>query len=352
MATNRKDETLESIVKRRFEAESSVTCAFNIEELVASAFVLCNTLNLSQSQIRDCILDKHPYFHRLWASGAGASDSVIEKFSEDLNDCVHQLDTPFTIIELSDGDMEVSTSSGSLYSLLREVKESPKSSKPESSEQGHTSWNELPEEIKETIFRYVCVFAGYRLSFECADQNALIAYRVGPAAVGWVDEAAWSYLHFATTIIVPLRLCSKDFDSRATKVFYRHNDFQFKDLAALNHLLKRMGPGGRTHMKDITVRFHRLKQAPEVVELISDCIFLRSLTLVLNINHKTNGKIEIADDKGRGKFTYPGPSNMPGLKELKSMFVPERAKVLRITPGTTDQCVQKVEAYMFKVSQG
>lgn len=58
--------------------------------------------------------------------------------------------------------------------------------------------------------------------------------------------------------------------------------------------------------------------------------------------------MEVSDNKGHGKFTYDEPSAVPGLKGLKSIFMPEKPNVVKILACPTSQCVQKVKAYMYE----
>jgi hypothetical protein len=345
----------EDVVKRRFDNDSDAACTLSIQELVTSAFVLYRTRTLSQGDIEDCIRGHHPYFRRLWASDNAARDPVIEQLSEDVVDYSHSLLAPLAIRELPDGDMAVSISSQAVNSLLKKFttcnSSSPHPGKA-SSESDSFPFHKLPGELKLMVFRHLFAYPDFRLSFESFQQTAMFAYPITSAPDGWVEDPAWSYLRSLADLLGPLLVCNKEFSSLACMSFYGLNDFQCGDLATLKCFLKSMGPGGRACIKHITVRYHRLKEAREVVEMIEECTSLKSLALVFNIKHKHNGKIEVIDDKGHGKFTYAKPSVIPGLKKLKSIFMAERPKVLKITACSISECVEKVKMYMYQGVSG
>lgn len=340
--------TLMSRVKRRFEAESDATCTSSIEELVASAFVLCGALTLVEDQIENCILDKHPYFRRLWASGTGASDPAIKQFSEDLNNYIHEFNDFFTITQYSDrqGVASVTTSNGSLFSLLKDFSDCRAPSVSVSPNQSEWSGH-LPPEIWLKIYRYLCAFPGYRLSFECGDPNACMVYDDDSTAIGWLGEqGAWSYFSAAANEkIMAARLCSRAFNSGMLEAYYSRNTFQFTNVGVLNYHMKRMGSEGRRNLKKITVKYHHLKEAPEVAAMLPQCIALKIVVLVVNINHKSNGKLEVLDDKLHGRYTYSEVSDIPGMEEFKSTLS-SRAGVLKIAPCTNGQDVPEFVMYL------
>jgi hypothetical protein len=348
------DAVKEDAVKRRFDMDSDATCSLSIGELVASAFVLCHARTLSQSEIENCIRDRHPYFRRDLASGDDARDQAIQELSDDVVDYTHLFTVPLSISERSDGDMAVSISPGSVYNLLKRSIQGGSSSvyQAKSSEPGCFPFHKLPDELKLMVFYGLCTYPGYRLSFESCGQTALFAYPITSGADGWIEEAAWSWVPSLADLLAPLLLCNKQFKSLACQAFYGLNDFQCSDLATLNWFLEIMGPEGRQYVKRITVRYHRLKEAQKLVEIIKECTSLKSLTLIFKINHKQNGNMEVSDNKGHGKFTYDEPSAIPGLKGLKSIFMPEKPNVVKISACPTSQCVQKVEAYMYEGVSG
>jgi hypothetical protein len=343
----------EDAVKRRFDMDSTATCSLGIEELVASAFVLCRARTLSQSEIENCIRDRHPYFRRRLASGGDARDQAIWKLSDNVVDYTHLFTAPLSISERPDGDMAVSISPGSVYNLLKGSIQGGSSSmyQAKSSKPSCFPFHKLPDELKLMIFYHLCAYPGYRLSFETCGQTAMFAYPITSVVDGWIEEAAWSWVPSLADLLAPLLLCNKQFNSFACQTFYGLNDFQCSDLATLNWFLETMGAEGRQYVKHITVRYYRLK-AQKLVEMMRECTSLMSLTLVFKINHKQNGNIEISDNKGHGKFTYDTPSAIPGLKELKSIFMPEKPNVVKISACSTSQCVQKVEAYMYEGVSG
>lgn len=340
----------EDAVKRRFDMDSGATCSLSIGELVASAFVLCRAGTLSQSEIENCIRDHHPYFRRGLASGDDARDQAIRKLPDNVVDYTHLFTAPLFISERSDGDMAVSISPGSVYNLLKGSIQGGSSSvyQAKSPEPGCFPFHKLPDELKFMVFYRLCTYPSYRLSFESCDQTAMFAYPITSAADGWIEEAAWSWIPSLADLLAPLLLCNKHFKSLACQTFYGLNDFQCSDLATLNWFLEIMGPEGRQYVKRITVRYHRLKEAQKLVEIIKECTSLKSLTLIFKINHKQNGNMEVSDNKGHGNFTYDEPSAIPGLKGLKSIFMPEKPNVVKISACPTSQCVQKVKAYMYE----
>lgn len=341
----------EDAVKRRFNMDGNAACSLGIGELVASAYVLCRVSTLSQDAIVNCIHDNHPYFRRRWASGDGRHDPAIQELERDVGNYIRYVMADFNISELPDGDMAVYMSPGSVFSLLKESsqKDCPRFHLDETSQSVHSPLDKLPVELKLMIIRHVCTHQGYRMSFESnCGRIAIFAYPITSAAEGWVEEAAWSWCPSLAELLPPLLLRNKQFRDLAHQTFYALNDFQCSDLATLNWFLETMGAEGRQYVRRITVRYRCPKEAQKFVKMIRECISLKSLTLVFALNHKPNGNIEVVDNKGHGKFTFVKPSRIPGLKELKSIFMPKKRNVVKLSAFSTSQSVQEVEAYMYE----
>jgi hypothetical protein len=353
MAQAREVITIEAAVMRRFEKESDDGSSLSAAELIASVHVLRRTLTLSQSEIVEWICAHHPYFRRRWASDGEADAPVIQKLSEGVNDYIHLLDAPLTLDERSDGDVAVSISTGALYSLLKPIipVDSPKVLPDKPTASGCFPFHKLPEELKLMIFRHLFAYPDDRLSFESSNGSIVFACLAVPAG-GWIEEPFWRWAPSLAHLLAPTLVCNKEFNRLTCLTFYSLNHFQCRDVSKLHWFLRGMGAEGRKYLKHITVRYYRLKEAHKLVRMIEDCVSLESLTLVFDINHKDNGKIEVIDDKHHDKYTYEKPSHIPGLKELKTILLSKKPEILEILAAPTSQCVEIIKTYMNGVVSG